>query len=162
MRASTTGRKTKLTFSKPRLPTSKHSQGEKTELNSLRAEYQRIFATQTPINEICPTCSQKLPADRIAATKEKVEAKKKEELASCASRGKTVADRHNATLAEIQALRDELTAMGELEYPQELNRLKGLLRDVEASDGLFEPDNMPGYIENFGSIDKKPNLPKRS
>ena len=121
---------------------------EEDELNSLRAEYQRIFATQTPINEICPTCSQKLPADRIAATKEKVEAKKKEELASCASRGKTAADRHNATLAEIQALRDELTAMGELEYPQELNRLKGLLRDVEASDGLFEPDNMPGYIEN--------------
>ncbi len=124
------------------------SRREETELNSLRAEYQRIFATQTPINEICPTCSQKLPADRIAATKEKVEAKKKEELASCASRGKTAADRHNATLAEIQALRDELTAMGELEYPQELNRLKGLLRDVEASDGLFEPDNMPGYIEN--------------
>ena len=124
------------------------SRREETELNSLRAEYQRIFATQTPINEICPTCSQKLPADRIAATKEKVEAKKKEELASCASRGKTAADRHNATLAEIQALRDELTAMGELEYPQELNRLKGLLRGVEAADELFEPDNMPGYIEN--------------
>ena len=124
------------------------SRREETDLNGLRAEYQRIFATQTPINEICPTCSQKLPADRIAATKEKVEAKKKEELASCASRGKTAADRHNATLAEIQALRDELTAMGELEYPQELNRLKGLLRDVEAGDELFEPDNMPGFIEN--------------
>ena len=82
---------------------------EEAELNSLRAEYQRIFATR-PHQRNMSDLLAGLPADRIAATKEKLKPRKKKNL-PLVSRGKTAAERHNATLAEIQA-RDELTAMG--------------------------------------------------
>lgn len=121
---------------------------EENDLKSKRAEYERIAKEQPIIKETCPTCEQRLPEASISSTKAKCEAQKKERLASVTTLGKEAKERYDATMTAIQSIQDELTAVGELEYPKELNDLKGLLKGVEASDGLFEPDNMPGYIEN--------------
>lgn len=120
---------------------------EEKDLIAKRAELTTLMNEKPNIKERCPTCEQKLPADKIKSAIEKYEQQKKTAISRLVEQGKAIKSTYDGLVADLQTKQAELKAVAELQYPAELNGLKTLLKEVEDSDN-FEPTNMVGYIEN--------------